>query len=321
MTARARQSERLGPLLDIESLARRGPQERLSLAELQVIRATVRRTPEVMIKVLTQGGGSLRAIGAHLGYVGREGELALETDDGREVRTKAEVEALLEEWNLDIEQSTAGGAVPRPSSRKPKLAHKLVFSMPAGAPPREVLGAVRDFAREEFGAQHRYAMVLHTDEPHPHVHVIVKAVSEQGERLNIRKATLRAWRQKFAEQLRKRGVAANATERAVRGQYAKALRDGIYRSAQRRESQHMNAPRPIPEDPAETLQATRRRIEQGWDALVSRLAAEGHSDLAWYTRRYLESFPVLKSEQELRAKRTQPRRVRDRERERDEPSR
>ena len=29
-------------------------------------------------------------------------------------------------------------------------------------------------------------MVLHTDEPHPHVHMVVKAVSEQGVRMNIR---------------------------------------------------------------------------------------------------------------------------------------
>jgi hypothetical protein len=31
--------------------------------------------------------------------------------------------------------------------------------------------------------------VLHTDEPHPHVHMVVKAVSEHGVRLNIRRAT------------------------------------------------------------------------------------------------------------------------------------
>jgi hypothetical protein len=37
-------------------------------------------------------------------------------------------------------------------------------------------------------------MVLHTDQPHPHVHLVVKAMSEQGQRLNIRKATAREWR-------------------------------------------------------------------------------------------------------------------------------
>ena len=73
-------------------------------------------------------------------------------------------------------------------NRKGELVHKILFSMPAGTPPKKVLEAVKDFAREEFALKHRYAMVLHTDEPHPHVHMVVKAVSEQGVRLNIRKA-------------------------------------------------------------------------------------------------------------------------------------
>jgi Relaxase/Mobilisation nuclease domain len=274
MPTRSSQSEHPGALLDIESYGRRGPAEHLSLQELQVIRATVRRHPEVMIKVLTQGGGGLKAVGAHLEYIGREGEVALEMDDGREIRTKAEITELLDEWNLDVEQSSSGGPVPRPTARRGKLAHKLVFSMPAGTPPKDVLGAVRDFAREEFGAMHRYALVLHTDELHPHVHLVVKAVSEEGRRLNIRKATLRAWRERFAVQLRRRGIAANATERAVRGQYSKALRDGIYRSAQRHESRHLNARRPVPSAPGRTLPQTRQRVEQGWEALVNRLTSE-----------------------------------------------
>jgi hypothetical protein len=45
----------------------------------------------------------------------------------------------------------------------------------------------------------------------------VKAVSERGERLHIRTATLRKWREDFARQLRTLGVAANAREWAVRG--------------------------------------------------------------------------------------------------------
>ena len=41
-------------------------------------------------------------------------------------------------------------------------------------------------------------MVPHTDEPHPHAHLVVKTVSEAGARLCIRKATLRGWRREFA---------------------------------------------------------------------------------------------------------------------------
>jgi hypothetical protein len=58
----------------------------------------------------------------------------------------------------------------------------------------------------------------------------VKAVSEQGVRLNIRKATLHEWRKEFARHLRGQGIEANATERAVRGQVKGHKLDGIYRA-------------------------------------------------------------------------------------------
>jgi hypothetical protein len=38
-------------------------------------------------------------------------------------------------------------------------------------------------------------MALHTDEPHPHVLLILKATNDQGQRLYMRKATLREWRE------------------------------------------------------------------------------------------------------------------------------
>src|SRR5436853_4919896 len=110
--------------------------------------------------------------------------------------------------------------------------------MPKGTPPEKLLNAVRTFAREKFALQHRYALALHTDQGHPHVHVVVKAESEQGVRLNIRKATLREWRRDFARYLCELGVEANATERAVRGKRESAKRDGIYRAEQRGMSRH-----------------------------------------------------------------------------------
>ncbi len=75
-----------------------------------------------------------------------------------------------------------------------------------------MLEAARDFAREELALKHRYALVLHTDEPHPRVHLVVKPVSEQGVRLNISPTTRREWRREFARHLRDQGIAANATE-------------------------------------------------------------------------------------------------------------
>jgi len=226
------------PLLNIASYARGGPSaaNRLTPSQIEHIRLTVNRAPEAVVKVLPRHSNDLKAVGKHIDYIGRRGNLDLEGDDGERLRGRVGA-ALLEEWDLDIDAVRRQGGLTAATTRSPpKLVHKLMFSMPPGTPPQKVLKAVRNFAREEFYGQHRYAMVLHTDEPHPHVHLILKAISEQGVRLNIKKATLRHWRSQFASQLRGLGVAANATERAVRGVRRSALKDGIYRAHARGES-------------------------------------------------------------------------------------
>jgi hypothetical protein len=40
--------------------------------------------------------------------------------------------------------------------------------------------APRPSPRETFGAKYRYAMVLHMDEPHPHVHMVVKGAARRA---------------------------------------------------------------------------------------------------------------------------------------------
>jgi hypothetical protein len=175
-------------LLDLVSHGRGGPHgagSRMTPPQIEQIRRTVRRAPEVVVKVLPRDSNSLKAAGKHLDYIGRYGELDLETDDMERLQGKVG-KALLEEWDLDIDDVRRQADLAATKGRKPpKLIHKLMFSMPPGTPPDKVLAAVRNFAREEFALQHRYALVLHTDEPHPHVHLVLKAISEQGVRLNI----------------------------------------------------------------------------------------------------------------------------------------
>ncbi|MGO9515201.1 MAG: relaxase/mobilization nuclease domain-containing protein [Steroidobacteraceae bacterium] len=101
--------------------------------------------------------------------------------------------------------------------------------MPAPTPPDKVLAAARQFAREKF-RQHRYAMVLHTHQQHPHVHLVVKAENELGRRLRIDKEILRGWREDFARLMREQGIAANATPRAIRGENRKKRREGIFKA-------------------------------------------------------------------------------------------
>jgi hypothetical protein len=301
------------PLLDIASYARRGParRDRLSQSEIELISRTVSRTAEVMVKVLSRGGQDLKAVGRHFAYLNRDGEVEIETDDGQRLSGKGVEKELLEDWDLDLEEHRRKAALEsRPSRPPPKLVHKLLFSMPAGTPPNKVLAAVKNFAREEFALKHRYAMVLHTDEPHPHVHMVVKAVSEQGVRLNIRKATLREWRRAFARHLRALGVAANATERAVRGQTRSSKLDGIYRAEQRGES-HRTRERAeavaaellkgnLRVDARKaTLLQTRKEVERGWWAISDILVAEGRPELAAQVRRFSAHMPSLRTDREL----------------------
>jgi predicted transcriptional regulator len=138
------------PLLDIASYARRGPgrRDRLSQDEIELIARTARRTPEVMVKVLSLGGQDLKAVGRHLAYLNRGGDVAIETDDGQRLSGEGVEKNLLEDWDLDLEERRCNVALGSRSSRAPpKLVHKLMFSMPAGTPPDKVLAAVKVFAR------------------------------------------------------------------------------------------------------------------------------------------------------------------------------
>ena len=300
------------PLLDVASYARRAPGRRdhLPQAEIELIDRTVRRTPEVMVKVLTRGGQDLKAVARHMAYLNRGGDVEIDTDDGQQLSGKGVEKGILEDWDLDLEEHRRTTELQSRSRRvPPKLVHKLMFSMPPGTPPQKVLAAVRNFAREEFALKHRYAMVLHTDEPHPHVHMVVKAVSEQGVRLNIRKATLRVWRREFARHLRALGVSANATERAVRGQTQKAKTDGIYRAEQHGISGHSweRAEAVARElrtgglrvEPGKArLLGTRRNVERGWHAVSDILVAHGLPELASRVRRFVGTFRPPQTERE-----------------------
>jgi hypothetical protein len=207
--------------------------------------------------------------------------------------------------------------------------HKLVFSVPAGTPADKVLRATPAFCREQWALKHQYAMAPHTDEPHPHVHVIVKAVSEQGERLDIRKATLRDWREAFAGHLRQVGVPANATPRVVRGETRPRKSDAVYRAARRGASTNMRAriekaaAAVGAQDRPEALairqaRETRRALERGWLAVSDALRNQGATRNADETQRFVQSLPPARTEREwLRAEqveRAQSTRAQDRER-------
>jgi hypothetical protein len=263
-----------------------------------------------MIKV-SGGGKNPGAVRAHLAYIDRHGKLDVYTDDGERLRGKAVAADLVDDWNLDV-----GKGQYRPQSksaesdRRPKQVFNIVFSMPAGTHPQKLLAATQKFAREKFALRHRYAMVLHTDQAHPHVHLVVKAQGEDGQRLYIRKATLAEWREDFAQYLRGFGVAANATPTAVRGKAKNWKRDKIYRAAKRGQSTFMRAKaeavaedlragRPLESGRTGKLHATRRSVMRDWQSTGAWLRAQRQDTLATAVDKYLASMPLVVTEREV----------------------
>lgn len=217
-------------MLDIFALARPAPPRHFTRHQILQISRTVRRVPEVMVKV-TGGGGSSGAVEAHFGYISRKGELEIETDYGERVAGRDAQKALLAEWHLALSAGQYRGARDRQRKpRKTKLVYNIVLSMPSPTPPDKVLAGARRFAVENFGLQHRYAMVLHTDQQHPHVHMVVKAEGDNGQRLHVDKVLLRQWREDFARIMREQGIAANATPRVARGRIRDKTRDARFRA-------------------------------------------------------------------------------------------
>jgi len=314
MPRRSSQDRSDRPFLDIVSYGRRAPAERLLRllpAQIEQVTRTVRHTPEVMIKI-SGGGHGAKAVAAHFKYIGRQ-EFEIETDHGEHIRGQEAEKALIADWELDLDAAESRSPYRGATGRKPaKLVHNIVLSMPKGAPAAGVLEASRAFAREQFALRHRYALVLHTDQPHPHVHLVVKAMSEQGRRINIRKETLREWRRKFASHLRAQGIAANATERAVRGVSKPQKSDGIYRAMRAGRSTHMRA---RAESVATALHAgnmvvepgksrildTRRDVIRHWLGVQKALRVEGREGLADEVGRFMVGMPPARTEREWMA--------------------
>lgn len=140
----------------------------------------------------------------------RNGELEMEDRDGAAIVGRAAVKELAQDW------STIAAADPRRRANTP-VSLSLVLSMPAQVDALTVREAARAFARDVFADRFDYAFALHTDTRHPHVHIAVRTLGDDGQRLNPRKADLEAWRQVFAQALRDRGVEAEATPRRARG--------------------------------------------------------------------------------------------------------
>jgi len=173
----------------------------------------VGRAPEVMVKITgrTKDAGHLKS---HLEYIMRNGELTAETEQGSLMQGREGLKDLQARWTEDT-------MLDDKRRRDGTVSVNIILSMPPGTDPIAVKDAVRAFAIETFGTNHDYVFVQHLDDKHPHVHLTVRSQGYDGKRLNPRKADLATWRERFAGELRLRGVAAEATPRRTRGKVRK----------------------------------------------------------------------------------------------------
>ena len=184
-----------------------------------------RRAPEVMVKITgrTRDGAHLKA---HLDYISRNGALALEGPDGEKLQGREGVRDLARGWAEEF-------AFEPGRRRASSITLSVILSMPAGTDAIRLHDAARAFAAETFGERFPYVFALHDEGRHPHVHLTVRRLGQDGERLNPRKADLQVWREGFARALRDRSIDAEATPRRTRGVTRKAERTPIRKMRER----------------------------------------------------------------------------------------
>lgn len=172
------------------------------------LNGVAKKTRQVMVKITPGKNSKKAAVLKHLKYIGEDGKGVVYDQDGRQYAGDEVIEKeLMWQWEH------VGPKMPDESDTR--LAYNIMFSMPEGTDERAVFEAVKKVASIEF-AGHQWVMGQHFDEPQVHCHVAVKAVGMDGTRLNPRKEDLIRWRERFAYELRERGVEAEATSRALR---------------------------------------------------------------------------------------------------------
>lgn len=273
----------------------------LSPAAKERLARIVNRVPEVMVKITGRTRG-VTHLKAHLDYVTRNGKLLAETQDGEQFQDRGRLRELHDEWLLSNAAEARGRNTPQAAQSV-----GIILSMPPGAPRDRVQDAARTWARDTFKDQHDWIMVRHDDKDHPHVHVSVRAVGKDGRRLAPGPDDLQAWRERFARELRRLGVAAEATPRQARGKVQRADRSPIHHVEKRgaksivRTFQHGDAVRaasaPTPPQPRNwqrDIQARQEAIRKSYLEHASELTHGDAADrrLAKDIERFVADMPV-----------------------------
>ncbi len=261
----------------------------------------VRRSPEVMVKVTGRARG-VAGLKAHLDYVTRNGKLTAETHEGKLVQDRPALRELHDDWLLANSLLARGRSNPQAAQSV-----GVILSMPVGSPRDRVQDAARTWARETFNERHEWIMVRHDDKDHPHVHVTVRAVGSDGKRLAPGPKDLQEWRERFARELRRLGVEAEATPRQARGQVQRSDRAPVHQAEQRGSQPKVRlrqqadaakvAGRPKSREPQETQRHIQRRQEAIREAYSEHAAVLSNGSpedkrLARDIQRFVAEMPV-----------------------------
>lgn len=231
-------------------------------ATAKAVNATVKKKPQVMVKVSGSSKGCDKAQ-AHASYIGRNGKVELEDETGKKF-TGAEQKDALKAWQ-------AMGLPEKDSDGKRKEALHMVFSMPNGTNPEAMKTAVKNLVEEEFSG-HKYFIAQHLDTNNPHCHVLLCASDDRGARLSIKKDDLHNYRVNFVSKLAEQGIEATASRKIHRLDFKDTKRQGVYHR-DKRENKNLE-PKKITEKSYQSIKKTHDSVVKKYEEFQKSLPAE-----------------------------------------------
>lgn len=187
--------------------------------------------PQAIIRVVPRGGArTVKQMVAQWMYLSRRGLLPLQRAErylGVAV-DPAGLKELARSWALETGRSDERRG---PESEWPALTTHIVVSFPPATPVADAFTVARAWADEMFGSGRHggsfdYVTALHSDRPHPHVHLVVNRRALEGHWLKISRRhpelNYDALRDGLVEVAARHGMRLEATSRIARASRAAA---------------------------------------------------------------------------------------------------
>lgn len=247
---------------------------------LNTIEGVNKKLPQVVVKISGSSKGVDKAQ-SHADYIGKNGKVEIEDQDGNIYTGKNEQKNLLGAWQ-------ALGMHDKHETGIRKEAFHFVFSMPNGTNPDAMKTAVRNLVKEEFDG-HKFFMAQHLDTDSPHCHILLNATNDKGERLNPRKEDLHNYRLVFVAKLKEQGIEATATRRIHQFKYQDNKKQGVLYKNERIGVEQGNK-KPTASQ-LKKIQATHREVAKRYQAYADSLPSD-QAELKAEIKKLVESRVV-----------------------------